>query len=90
MKRDFSFLKIAFSSPGRLTGDEEVELVKAYQAGDPQAYAKLRISLRDLIEQVIFTAIPSGNSVSASNLRMKADTYLPQILMKYDLSLIHI
>lgn len=84
MNRDFSFLKIAFTSPGRLTPEEELDLVKAYQAGDPQAFAKLRLAYRDLIEQAISTAIPSGNSVSPSTLRMKADSYLPQILSKYE------
>ena len=85
MSRDFSFLKIAFATPTRLSNEEELELVKAYQAGDPQAYNKLRIAYRDLIEQVISTAIPSGNSVSPAILRMRAVTYLPQILAKYEL-----
>ncbi|PGQ88207.1 sigma-70 family RNA polymerase sigma factor [Priestia megaterium] len=85
MSRDFTFLKMAFDMmPGQLSKEEELQLVKDYQAGDPQAYTKLRISLRPLVEKAIADAIPSGNTVSASNLRMRADTYLPQILDGYD------
>ena len=84
MERDFSFLKIAFAAPGQLSQEEELQLLKDYQSGNPQAYKRLRISLRPLVEKAIADAIPSGNSVSASNLRMRADTYLPQILQKYD------
>lgn len=84
MKRDFSFLKVAFTAPGQLSYEEELALVKEFQSGNPQAFKKLRISLRPLVEKAIADAIPSGNSVSASNLRMRADTYLPQILQKFD------
>lgn len=84
MERDFSFLKIALATYNKLNQDEELELLKKFQAGDPLAYNKLRISLRPLVEKAIADAIPSGNTVSASNLRMRADTVLPQILQTFD------
>lgn len=86
VERDFSFLKVALVAPGQLTKDEELQLLKDYQAGDPQAYTKLRLSLRPLVEKAIADAIPSGNTVSSSNLRMRADTYMPQILQSYDVN----
>lgn len=86
VNRDFSFLKIAFATPGQITQEEEMKLLKEYQAGDPHAFNKLRLSLRPLVEKAIADAIPSGNTVSASNLRMRADTYLPQILQNYDVN----
>lgn len=80
----FDFLKIALAQPGKLTEDEEMDLLRQYREGNPQAYSKLRLSLRPLIEKAIADAIPSGNEVSASNLRMKADIEIPKILQNYD------
>lgn len=80
----FDFLKIALAQPGKLSEDEEMELLRKYQEGDPQAYSKLRLSLRSLVEKAIADSIPGGNEVSASNLRMTADIELPKILQNYD------
>lgn len=81
----FEFLKIALSQqPRKLNEEEELDLLRKYQGGDPKAFKKLRLSLRPLVEKAISDAIPSGNEVSASNLRMKADVELPKILQKYD------
>lgn len=85
MTSKFDFLKVAFALPGQLTEEEEMDLLKRYQAGDMQAYSKLRLSLRPLVETAIASAMPSGNDVSASNLRMRADIEMPKILQNYDL-----
>lgn len=79
-----AFLKIALAQHGKLTEDEEMDLLHKYHGGDAQAYSKLRLSLRPLVEKAISDAIPSGNEVSASNLRMTADIKLPKILQNYD------
>lgn len=80
----FDFLKIALTQPGKLTEDEEMDLLHKYHNGDTQAYSKLRLSIRPLVEKAINDAIPSGNEVSASNLRMRADIEIPKILQNYD------
>ena len=82
----YTFQKVALLSSNRLSQDEEKELLKKYHAGDPLAYDKLRISLRPLVEKAINDVMPSGTSVSASNLRLRADTYLPKILQNYDIN----
>lgn len=86
MSTMFDFVKIAFSpSPGRLTEEEELQLVKEFQkTGDPAVYAKLQLSLRNLVEKVISDALPGGNQMPASILRMKAEMELPKILQIYD------
>jgi RNA polymerase sigma factor (sigma-70 family) len=48
------------------------------------AYKKLRLSLRPLVEKVIADMNPSNDQVSASNLRMRAETHLPEIFRSYD------
>lgn len=80
----FDFLKIALAQPRKLSEDDEMDLLHQYQGGDTKAYKKLRLSLRPLVEKAISDAIPSGNEVSASNLRMEADIKLPKILQDYD------
>ncbi|MGE7305848.1 hypothetical protein AAXE64_27240 [Priestia megaterium] len=82
----FSFLKVALAQPTRLSEQDELELVEKYKAGDEMAYKKLRLSLRPLIEKAIADVIPSGNEVSASNLRMRAETKLPDIIKSFDAS----
>jgi hypothetical protein len=47
----FDFLKIALAQPGRLSEDEEMNLLQKYHNGEPQAYSKLRLSLRPLVER---------------------------------------
>lgn len=85
MEGKFDFLKIALAQHGKLSEDEEMELLKKYQEnGDPKAFGKLRLSLRPLVEKAINDAMPSGNEVSASNLRMKATVELPKIVQNYD------
>ena len=86
MSAEYTFQKVALLSSNRLSQDEEKELLKKFQAGDQLAFEKLRISLRSLVEKAITDVMPSGNSVSASNLRLRADTYLPKILQSYDLN----
>lgn len=81
----FYFLKEAFAQQnGRLSEQEELHLLKQYQAGDPQAGNKLTLSLRPLIEKAIVDVSPGGNDVSSSNLRMRAHVELPKILQNYD------
>lgn len=80
----FDFLKIALAQPGKLTEDEEMDLLHQYHTGDTKAYGKLRLSLRPLVEKAIADSIPGGNEVSASNLRMEAEIKLPKILKDYD------
>lgn len=80
----YAFLKVALAAPGRLTQEEEKDLVKKFQQGDLAAYRRLRISLRPLMEGVIGNALPSNNSISSSNLRFRAENELRDILLKYD------
>lgn len=81
----FYFLKEAFAQQsGRLSEQEELTLLKQYQAGDTQAGNKLTLSLRPLIEKTIVDVSPAGNDVSSSNLRMRAHVELPKILQNYD------
>lgn len=80
----FEFLKEAFANPGRLSEEEELDLLKKFQQGDTIAYGKLRLSLRPLVEKAIVDATPSGNTVSASVLRMKAETEMRKILQDFD------
>lgn len=81
----FEFLKVALALPGQLTEEEEMDLLDKFQKGDTQAYKKLRISLRPLVEKAISDATPSGNEVSTSNLRYKADTEMMKILQNFDI-----
>lgn len=84
MASPFDFLKVALLLPGKLTEEEEFELLKQFQAGDMQAYSKLRLSLRPLVEKTIYDVMPSSNEISASNLKMRADVELPKILQNFD------
>jgi DNA-directed RNA polymerase specialized sigma subunit len=84
MQSKYSFLKIAFALNKNLSQEEELELLKKYQSGDVQAYTKLRVSLRNLMEQAIRNAIPSGSPELAPILRSIAETKLPEILKIYD------
>jgi DNA-directed RNA polymerase specialized sigma subunit len=86
MTSKFSFLKIAFTAPGKLSEKEEMDLLHKYQSGDMQSYNKLELSLRPLVEKAISDSIPSGNEVSPSILRMRAVVELPKILQNYDLT----
>lgn len=82
----FAFLKEAFAQQnnGRLSEEDELTLLKQYQAGDTKAFKKLKLSLRPLVEKTIIDVSPSGHDVSSSNLRMRAHTELPKILQNYD------
>ena len=84
MDTKFGFLKIALYPTNQLSEDDEMSLLKKYQNGDMQAYSKLRLSLRSLVEKAIADAIPSGGQVSPSLLRMRADTHMPTILQNFD------
>ena len=80
----YDFLKIALAQPGQLSEQDELDLVRQYKGGNMQAYTKLRLSLRPLIEKAIADAMSSGNQVSASNLRMRADREMPKIIQGFD------
>lgn len=81
----FSFLKIAFATPGQLSEEQELELLKKWQTtGDKTTYNQLMLSLRPLVEKMIVDAMPSGKDVSSSILRMKVHAKMPQILTEFE------
>jgi DNA-directed RNA polymerase specialized sigma subunit len=82
----FAFLKEAFAQQqnGRLSEEDELHLLKQFQAGDTKAGNKLKLSLRPLVEKTIVDVSPSGSDVSSSNLRMRAHIELPKILQNFD------